>query len=304
MGVVLDYTSRIPPATLRASNVEGVCRYLSPLIQKTAWKRITLAEYRELTASGIAVTLNWEYDARDWLGGASAGAAHATQAVAQARSLGYPAGSVIVGSCDFDITRTQYVQSARNYAAAFASHIREGGYRPGVYGPWDVLTWVRDDGLMDAFWQAGMSTAWSQGRNKSAWPGAHIRQRRHMTVGGVDTDVNDILIRPLWGVSTVDLEAGMPFVAKDGNTGQYYVCDLITSRPVPTDHVADVLYLAEQLGYPHRPQGNNVEWTDNGWTRLGWSEAAFGALPSTVEAPSAADVAREIIAQLLKGAQK
>lgn len=71
-------------------------------------------------------------------------------------------------------------------------------------------------------------------------------------------------------------DEGMPFVAKDGNTGQYYVCDLIVSRPVPEDHVQDVIYLAQQLNYGHGLEG--VEWTDGGWVRLGWSEAAFGTL--------------------------
>lgn len=68
----------------------------------------------------------------------------------------------------------------------------------------------------------------------------------------------------------------MPFVAKDAKSGQYYVCDLITSRPVPADAVGDVLYLAKQLNYGHGAEG--VEWTDGGWTRLGWTEAAFGTL--------------------------
>lgn len=199
MSIVVDYTARIVPAALHAADVSGVCRYLSPLIEDTAWKRITLGEYRELVGAGIDVTLNWEYDARDWLGGTARGGSHGSQAAAQARTLGYPAGKVIVGSADFDMSRTEWASAGEDYAAAFAAAVRAGGYRPGVYGPWDVLTWVRDAQLMDAFWQAGMSTAWSQGRNARAWPGAHLRQRGHKTVGGQDTDWNEILI-PNWGV--------------------------------------------------------------------------------------------------------
>ena len=75
-------------------------------------------------------------------------------------------------------------------------------------------------------------------------------------------------------------EEDMPFVAKDGKTGQYYVCDMITSRPVPNEAIGDVLYLAKQLNYGHGQEG--VEWTDGGWTRLGWSEAVFGALVKPV----------------------
>lgn len=201
MGIVLDYTSRISPVALRAAGVVGVCRYLSPIIEKTKWKRITQSEYDELERNGIPVTLNWEYDARDWLGGANVGKSHGEQAVAQARALGYPAGRVIVGSADFDMTRSQWNNGGAQYARAFAKAVRDGGYRPGVYGPWDVLQWVHDEGIMDAFWQAGMSTAWSGGRNRNPWPGAHIRQRGHKTVGGADTDWNEILVEPLWGAA-------------------------------------------------------------------------------------------------------
>lgn len=198
MSIVLDYTARIAPAALKAAGVSGVCRYVSLPQQNTAWKRIGKAEYNELTAAGIDVTLNFEYDARDWLGGADAGAHHGAVAVAAARALGYPSGSVIPGSADFDMNRVQWSAAGSAYARGFAKAVRAGGYRPGVYGPYDVLTWVRDEHIMDAFWQAGMSTAWSGGRNRNAWPGAHLRQRGHKTVGGQDTDWNDILI-PRWG---------------------------------------------------------------------------------------------------------
>lgn len=79
-------------------------------------------------------------------------------------------------------------------------------------------------------------------------------------------------------------EDPMPFVAKDTNSGQYYVCDLITSRPVPDFAVKDVLYLAKQLSYGHGVEG--AEWTDGGWTRVGWTEAAFGAVLKPAEAPT------------------
>jgi hypothetical protein len=196
VGIALDYTFRIDPAALRAAGVVGVCRYLKPDSAPTY--RIGLAEYRELIAAGIDVTLNWEFDAYDWLGGAARGQAHAADAVRQAQALGYRPGRVIVGSADFNMTKAQWDTSAASYARAFASGVRAAGFRPGVYGPWDVLTWIRDDKIMDAFWQAGMSTSWSGGRNAAAWPGAHLRQRGHKTVAGQDCDWNDILI-PKWG---------------------------------------------------------------------------------------------------------
>jgi len=195
--IALDYTARIPPSALTAAGVSDVCRYLCYL-PVGSWKVITKGEYDELVAAGIGVTLNWELAANDWAHGESAGLAHGTEAVRMAKALGYPRGCAIIGSADFDMDRATWDNAARFYCRGFANAIRGGGYRPGVYGPWDVLTWVRDAGLMDVFWQAGMSTAWSGGRNRNVWPGAHLRQRRHITVGGQDCDANDIHI-PTWG---------------------------------------------------------------------------------------------------------
>lgn len=211
MSIALDYTSPIDPAALKAAGVVAVQRYLSWLYR---WGGVTHTyvnpkiiqgpEYAALRRAGIEVTLNWEYDARDWLGGATAGSAHAAEAVRQAQALGYPAGCAIIGSADFDMTSAQWSDAGHAYAQAFAAGIRAGGYRPGAYGPYDVLTWVRDARLMDVFWQAGMSTSWSGGRNAQAWPGAHLRQRGYKTVAGQQTDWNDILI-PEWGQAGGDM---------------------------------------------------------------------------------------------------
>lgn len=196
MSKVLDYTREISPAALKLADVIGVCRYLSWLPNP---KVITIDEYRRLTGAGIRVILNWEYRAVDWMTGATAGDIHGKEAVRQAKALGYPAGQEIIGSADFDMTAKQWDGPCKAYAKAFASAISAGGYRPGVYGPWDVLQWASDAGYMNVFWQAGMSWAWSGGRNGNDWPGAHLIQRGHMTVGGVDTDWNDIKIQPLFG---------------------------------------------------------------------------------------------------------
>jgi hypothetical protein len=212
VGIVLDYTARIAPAALKAAGVVGVCRYLKP--DSVPEYRIGVAEYRELVGAGIDVTLNWEFDAYDWLGGAGRGQAHGEDAVRQARALGYPAGRVIVGSADFDMTLGQWGTSAASYARAFATAVRAGGYRPGVYGPWDVLGWVKAAGLMDAFWQS-MSKAFSAGRNATAWPGAHLWQQGYRTVAGQQTDWNEILI-PNWG-NDVELSDKVPGTATAGH---------------------------------------------------------------------------------------
>lgn len=222
MSIAVDYTARIPPEALRNAGVSGVLRYLCYEPVGT-WKVIKQPEYDELIGAGFDVTLNWEYDARDWL--SVNGTSHGNTAVMQARRLGYPIGCTIYGSCDFDMNYTQWLNAGRAYAKAFAKAIRDGGYRPGVYGPFDVLTWVRAETIMDRFWQAGMSTAWSGGRNANVFIGAHLRQRRKIAIGNQETDWNDILI-PEWGQARKDTS----MVDANGNTwGQM-------GPPVPNDY--------------------------------------------------------------------
>jgi hypothetical protein len=86
----------------------------------------------------------------------------------------------------------------------------------------------------------------------------------------------DAAINPRTESTPATPETPMPFIAKDTTTGQYYVCDLVHSRPVPPFAVPDVLYLAKQMGYGHGAEG--AEWGDGGWSRLGWTEAAFGTV--------------------------
>lgn len=199
MSTVLDYTGRIDPKTLIAGDVVAVSRYLSWWYQYAGGthpnvnpKVILADEYDALTDAGVGVVLNWEYDAKDWLGGENAGTVHGIEAARQAKALGYPAGCAIYGSADFDMSAAQWNNGGHTYAVAFAAAICSHGYEPGVYGPWDVLGWCR--GIMTYFWQAGMSTAWSGGRNKARWPGVHMRQTHSGTFAGQDVDYNEIVI--------------------------------------------------------------------------------------------------------------
>jgi hypothetical protein len=206
VSIALDYETRIDPAALRAAGVTDVCRYLSwpnwwgGMNHSTMNPKIIQApEYRELRAAGIGVTLNWEYDQHDWLTGAAGGKAHGDQAVKMARQLGYPAGRVIIGSADFDMTLEQWTSAGMAYGVTFAASLRAGGYEMGVYGPWDVLGWCASTpGIRPrAYWQC-MSTSFSGRRNARPHPAAQLWQRRTVRVGGIQADQSDI-IRPDWG---------------------------------------------------------------------------------------------------------
>jgi hypothetical protein len=207
MSIVLDCTQSPSVEAIKAAGAVAVSRYLS---WEYRWggtthsyinpKVIQKPEYDHLASNGIGVVLNWEFDARDWLGGADRGHEHATEAVRQAKMLGCPPnqGAAILGSADFDMTWGQWTSAGQAYATAFAAVVRGAGYLTGPYGPWDVLEWVHNASLGDIFWQAGMSWAWSAGRNRDVHPVATLFQQKHLTVGGIDCDV-DVILKPDFG---------------------------------------------------------------------------------------------------------
>lgn len=154
----LDYSfGRINPAVAWNDKYRFVCRYLSWLPNS---KCINAAEYAQLSAQGFEIALNWEFQAKDCLGGAASGKLHANEAVKQARAVGYPAGSTIYFSADFDATEAQ--QPVINaYLAAARVILKAAGYRTGVYGGFYVVKRAFDAGVIDDGWQ---TYAWSGGQ--------------------------------------------------------------------------------------------------------------------------------------------
>jgi LysM repeat protein len=158
-----------------------MCRYLSWLPNG---KVITVAEYQQLLAKGFEVALNWEYGAKDQLGGAASGKLHAAEAVRQARALGYPAGKTIYFSADFDATEAE--QAPINaYMAAAKAILHAAGYRIGIYGGYYVVKRAFDAGVTDDGWQ---TYGWSGGQWDSR---AAIHQDHNdITCGGASCDHN------------------------------------------------------------------------------------------------------------------
>jgi hypothetical protein len=292
-------------ASLKAAGVSGVTRYLSWLPNS---KVIQQAEFNRLTKGGVSVTLNWEFSARDWMGGGSVGQSHAAEAVRQARALGYAKGCSIIGSADFDMTAAEWGSACRAYAIAFATGIRAAGYVAGVYGPWDVLARCRALGGFSIFWQAGMSTAWSGGRNAQRWPGAHLRQLRGGTVGGVSVDVNEVLIAA-YGQYLPGSATPAAVIEPEENR----VLTVVQEKGSKDVYVGDGMAL--RLLSPAEVDGFQA-WAVNHWPAgtvyLGpdpkkpvviqqitpGSLGVFGQLAPPVVAPSAEAIAAALIAQL------
>jgi hypothetical protein len=180
-----DYSFTRPSfAALKAAGVVGVSRYLCWVNTNTYGKIIFKPEYDGLLAAGIDVILNWEFDAQDELGGASSGSIQATEAVRQAKLLGYPAGATIYFSGDFDETPGEASTVAAYFQAA-APIVHAAGYRIGVYGDYYVVGRLFDAKLIDDAWQ---TYAWSGGQ----WdPRANMRQTLNgVSIGGQDADLD------------------------------------------------------------------------------------------------------------------
>ncbi len=168
---------------MKSLGYEFVCRYLSFLPNG---KVIDQRERDALLGQGIDIALNWEYDAHDQLGGWNAGNQHATEAVRQARILGYPSGASILYSADWDVSSAQWFGPVSAYQHAARAVTNAGGYRFGVYGGYNLIKWSLDAGIAQDAWQ---TYAWSYGR----WDArATVRQIRNgVNVLGVDCDINE-----------------------------------------------------------------------------------------------------------------
>lgn len=150
--VGLDYSVARPSVTLlTAHSIKFVCRYL-------AWpsaKVITKSEYDSYKSAGIEVFLNWEWDARDGLGGANGAQIHSNEAIRQAKALNYPLGSTIYFSTgDFDVFGEGKQVVCLQYTRTASQIVRSAGYRFGTYGSEEYLDLLWSTGILDDGWQS------------------------------------------------------------------------------------------------------------------------------------------------------
>lgn len=181
--MLLDYAFPPHPTIeqMKAAGVTAVSRYLSYVNSNTVGKILTRSEYQMLTEAGFQVVLNWEFDAHDLVNSGFNASDAGAFMLSQARSIvGNDDFPAIYISADFDAVRSQWA-TMKTRLQTIGGKI--GTERVGEYGPWDVLTWARDDIVANWFWQSGMSTSWSQGRNRNPWPDAHLRQLSLIPIG-------------------------------------------------------------------------------------------------------------------------
>lgn len=177
-----DYTERIDPAALKTAGATVVFRYVMP--QTPFWtKALRTAEANELLAAGIPIVSNWETTATAMRGGGTQGITDALQLAADWRALGAPTNLAGYFSADWDVQQGE-VSLCLDYLAGAASVL--GKPRTGVYGGYRIVK-----AAIDAGYRGWQTAAWSSGQ----WdPRAVARQTgQKQTIGGVDTDVNEII---------------------------------------------------------------------------------------------------------------
>ena len=154
-------------------------RYLS---YDTSGKNISADEASDLLNNGVGIVLVWEQGATGALGGHDAGVSDATQALAQARAIGFPDDRPIYFAVDFDEADTDQQNNAiYDYFTGVNSVI--GVNRTGIYAGYYPVKRVHEKGLAPWMWQ---TLAWSGGQ---VYDGVHIYQNGQSAFGsGADID--------------------------------------------------------------------------------------------------------------------
>jgi hypothetical protein len=159
-------------------------------------KPIQLPEARDLNQNGLKIVSCYQYgkeSSADWLGGQSAGVAHAKRGWQLHTAAGGPVRAPIYASIDDDPSYDQYKQQVAPYLRGWESVL--GHQRVGVYANSKTIDWALHDGLGSYFWQHN----WGSPAGYTH-PAAHLHQVEidKRTVGGVGVDINEIL-KPQFG---------------------------------------------------------------------------------------------------------
>ena len=196
---LLDYASPLSPAKLAEAKklgYVGVLRYLAP----GSWKDCTPRERDQIFAAGLLLGFIYEFAIDRATKGGPAGTSDAGHALAWARQLGAPDGTLIIFTADTNITAATLPNAVSYFDAA------DAGARPmsgGEYADWDVIN-ARGARSVCNSMPAAMS--WSGYR---VHPLTHLRQMVQPKLPGASTDHN-IVLRPFAGMWSGQTPAVVP----------------------------------------------------------------------------------------------
>src|SRR6266568_5124398 len=190
----LDYVTGPPIADMKAAGVSFVCRYTGYFsgyddthIATPQGKCLTPGEAKALSAAGISIVSNWEWDGLTPLTGYDAGVWEAQEANKIHLACGGPASRPIYFSVDTDASGEQVAPYFQGVAKAI------GLPRTGAYGSYRLLKYLFDNNLITWGWQ---TYAWSgilvNGQWVTQWePRAHIQQYQNgVSMSGHSVDYN------------------------------------------------------------------------------------------------------------------
>lgn len=195
LGVLLDYAAGVlSAADIKAAGAVGAIRYVSDRRPGGSWmlgKPMKIDEARDLYRAGLKIVSNYQFgkqDTADWLGGQSAGVAHAKRGWELHTAAGGPVGAPVYASIDDNPSYQQYKEQVAPYLRGWVSVI--GHQRVGIYGNSKVIDWALQDGLGSWFWQHNWGSP-----NGYVHPAAHLHQFEidARKVAGVGVDLNSIL---------------------------------------------------------------------------------------------------------------
>ena len=278
-----DYVGYPGGAALRAAGFTGVVRYVG--IGGSA-KRLTAAEYTDLTVHGLQVLGVVESTTTEADNGYAAGVADAQAAIRDITAItGGPGLDFVFATND----KSTFVQADVDYVAGFASVF--GTVGTGAYGFGDFLRAVANAGHASAFWQAGhppnltgtqdIVHLWQRqgtagnGTDGPATPTTAV-------VGGVTVDINNQL-KELPNMTTLDDTFQSEYVGADGKRSTV----TLTYAQALQNLDANVYWLGQFLAGEQRqqmPDGQKRNLTDF----MSYATSQFQSVASALTADQAA----------------
>jgi hypothetical protein len=234
----VDYSGGRPGgAALKTAGIAGAVRYAGA---GSAGKRLTAAEYADLTAHGVAVRLVVETSTTGADSGYAAGVRDARAGEADRVAFGLPSTTIIYATND----KPNFVQADVDYVRGFRDVL--GVARTGAYGFGSFLAAVHAAGLAGSYWQAGPAPSrtgtssfvnlW-QRQGGTVQPSDGPTLPTTATIGGVVCDLNNRLINES-GVIEMELTDQVKNPNTNGNLATVndvlfyidtYVSDLINT---------------------------------------------------------------------------
>lgn len=271
----VDYSwARPGGAALAKAGVSAAGRYLA-----SDRRGITVAEYKDLTAHGIAVWLAYESSATGMLKGYGQGRSDATSSVQHIRDVGLSPTATVYATADFDVQTSQFA-ACDDYLRGFASVL--GVSRVGIYGGLHYLNHACQMGLAVKFWRCG-STSFDH--HETAQMTIHLHQTTN-TPPVPGTDFNYILDSSFAGDNVT------PIIARKGPTMStlYYTTTATAGTALyglAGDGVGAAAWLetsdptlANALAGAHHISGQAVFLTPDSYAV--WKSAYLGSAPTVI----------------------